>query len=151
MTLARRARPWPNKMHFLLFLSRSFYPYPPRLSHARTEDRLARLRAVTGSFVIEISQGADNPFSSAPPPSTFADPLPAVQQGKESSSLWTFPGIGDLHGLPGDKVSGQCIRTAAQSSSTTSICTAISSSSTLHRHPRLHCDLIINPAVRYPL
>jgi hypothetical protein len=42
---------------FFIIFAELLYLYPPRLSHARTEDRLARLRAVRNSFVMEISQG----------------------------------------------------------------------------------------------
>jgi hypothetical protein len=44
---------------FLFFFSSAFIFIHPRLSHARTEDRLARLRAVQSSFVMEISLRAD--------------------------------------------------------------------------------------------
>jgi hypothetical protein len=44
------------KLHlFLFFLSSAFIFIHPRLSHAPIKDKLARLRAVQSSFVMEIS------------------------------------------------------------------------------------------------
>ena len=47
------------KCIFCYFYRAFFTLIHSRLSHAQTEDRLARLHAVTGSFVMDISQGAD--------------------------------------------------------------------------------------------
>jgi hypothetical protein len=124
MTLVRR--PWRNIMQmfycFIVLLSHRFYSYPP--VYVRTnQDRLARLYAVTGLYLMKKSLRTDlriyacypsesirgrrlsrqktpdkhNPkLLSLEPPPTFANPLLVMQRGKGSNSLQTFPGIGDL-------------------------------------------------------